>query len=88
MDPNIEEMSHDPIWANLIFRPFRDVCRRGRAKQRAKSPYHILRYEYYVECSCGYEGPARDNACRKCGAEINLLPEMLWGTGGLGEFDS
>ena len=69
----------------LTLRSSRDVCGRERTKQRAKSPYQILRHEYYVECSCGYKGPARDNACRKCGAEINLLPEMLWGTRGLGE---
>lgn len=67
----------------LKFRSSRDVCGRERAKQRAKSPYHILRHDYYVECSCGYEGPARDGACRKCGAEINSL---FWGTGGMGEF--
>lgn len=67
----------------LEFRTSRDVCGRERAKERAKSPYQILRYEYYVECSCGYEGPALNNACRKCGAEINSL---LLGTGGFGEF--
>ena len=30
-----------------------------------------------IECSCGYQGPARDNACRKCGAEIPLSFEEL-----------
>lgn len=48
----------------------RDICARERAKEREKSPYNIIRHEYYVECECGYKGPARDNACRKCGAEI------------------
>lgn len=48
----------------------RDICARERAKERAKSPHHIIRHEFYLECSCGYKGPARDNACRKCGAEI------------------
>lgn len=71
---------------SLTFRSSRDVCGRERAKQRAKSPYRILRHEYYVECSCGYKGPAQNNACRKCGAEINLIQDMLNGTGGLGEF--
>ena len=63
----------------LTFRSSRDVCGRERAKERAKSPYEILRYEYYVECSCGYKGPARDGACRKCGAEIPVsayLPSL------------
>jgi hypothetical protein len=64
---------------NLAFRSSRDVCARERAKQRAKSPYQILRHEYYVECSCGYEGPARDGACRKCGAEISRFQNMVWG---------
>jgi hypothetical protein len=60
-------------------RTSRDICARERAKERAKSPYKILRKEFYVECSCGYKGPARNNACRKCGAEISILPEILWG---------
>lgn len=51
-------------------RTSRDICARERAKQRVKSRYKIIRREYYVECECGYKGPARDNACRKCGAEI------------------
>jgi hypothetical protein len=52
----------------------RDICARERAK--AKRAHHIIRYEYYVECSCGYEGPARDRACRQCGAPI---PPRLFG---------
>lgn len=63
--------------STLTFRSSRDVCGRERARQRAKSPYQILRHEYYVECSCGYKGPARDGACRKCGAEINLIQGII-----------
>lgn len=63
--------------STLTFRSSRDVCGRERAKERSKSPYQILRYEYYVECSCGYEGPARDGACRKCGAEINIFQDLI-----------
>lgn len=63
----------------LTFRSSRDVCGRQRARQRTKSPYQILRHEYYVECSCGYKGPARDGACRKCGAEISFMHEILSG---------
>lgn len=51
-------------------RTFRDICARERAKEAAKSRHEIIRYEYYVECSCGYRGPARDNAGRKCRGEI------------------
>ena len=48
----------------------RDVCARERAKEHAKPKHRILRWEYYIECSCGYKGPARDSACRRCGAQI------------------
>lgn len=54
----------------------RDICEQERRKQ--KKGHRIVRREFYVECSCGYEGPARDNACRKCGAEI---PPSLEGLG-------
>jgi hypothetical protein len=64
---------------DLSFRSSRDICEKERAKQRRKSEHHIIRHEYYVECSCGYKGPARENACRRCGAEISRLPEMLLG---------
>jgi len=56
----------------LTPRSSRDICARARARERAKSPYKIIRHEYYVECECGYKGPARDNACHKCGAQIPL----------------
>lgn len=62
-------------------RTSRDICEKERTKQRRKSRYKILRYEYYVECSCGYKGPARENACRKCGTEIGLTLDGLIGSG-------
>lgn len=58
-------------------RTSRDICAIGLAEEKARSPHKILRKEFYVECSCGFKGPALDNACRKCGAEISLLPELL-----------
>jgi hypothetical protein len=58
-------------------RTSRDICGKARAMERAKSPHKIVRKEFYIECSCGYQGPARDNACRKCGAEIALSFEEL-----------
>jgi hypothetical protein len=57
----------------------RDICGMQRAKERAKSPHQIIRKEYYIECSCGYSGPALNDACRKCGAQISRLPEILSG---------
>ncbi len=61
----------------LTLRSSRDVCAKERAKRKLQSRHRIVRYEYYVECSCGYKGPARDNACRKCGTPIDFLPELL-----------
>jgi hypothetical protein len=52
----------------------RDICMQERVK--AKGAHHIIRFEYYVECSCGYEGPSKNRACRKCGATI---PPHLFG---------
>jgi len=62
-------------WGSVSPRRSRDICAQGRAKERAKSPHKIIRKEFYIECECGYKGPACDNACRKCGAEIPPLLE-------------
>ena len=43
----------------------RDICRKERSKRRKQGK--ILRREYYIECSCGYKGPAKDGSCRRCG---------------------
>ena len=51
-------------------RSSRDICQKERTK--AKRAHHILRYEVYVECSCGFKGQSRDLACRKCGAAIDF----------------
>ena len=59
----------------------RDICGKARAEERRSSRYRIIRYEYYIECTCGYKVPARDSACRKCGTPIPLFKELLWGTG-------
>jgi hypothetical protein len=53
----------------LSFRTSRDTCEKAEAEEKLKSPHRILRREFYIECSCGYKGPALNNACRKCGAE-------------------
>jgi hypothetical protein len=41
----------------------REICTEDRKTVR----HAIVRREYYIECSCGYEGPARDGLCRNCG---------------------
>ena len=48
----------------------RDICAKESAA-RARA-HHILRYEFYVECSCGYKGHSKNHACPKCGAEISF----------------
>jgi hypothetical protein len=53
----------------------RDICGEERTKTHAKSPYKIIRKEFYIECSCGYKGPALDDACRKCRAPIAISLE-------------
>jgi len=64
----------DSLAARGMVRPrrSRDICANERAKQDNKSPHKIIRKEFYVECECGYKGPARNDACKKCGAEIPL----------------
>src|SRR5262249_18694815 len=60
----------------LSFRSSRDICEKAHKQEKLKSPHRILRREFYIECSCGYQGPALNNACRKCGAET---PVSLYG---------
>ncbi len=50
----------------------REIC----AEERAKKRYFIVRREYYIECSCGYKGPALDGACRDCGTG-ELSPDLM-----------
>ncbi len=64
----------------ISMRRSRDICGKMRAEERAKSPHKIIRKEFYVECSCGYKGPAKYDACRKCGAQISWLSEILVGS--------
>jgi hypothetical protein len=53
---------------NVSPRRSRDICEQERRKE--KVGHHIIRREFYIECSCGYQGPALNNACRNCGTEI------------------
>lgn len=41
----------------------REIC----SEERSRVRHVIVRQEYYIECSCGYTGPALDGACRDCG---------------------
>jgi hypothetical protein len=62
---------------NVEARTSRDICAKGRAEEKARSPHKILRKEFYVECSCGFKGPAVNDACRKCGAPIPLFSDLF-----------
>jgi hypothetical protein len=42
----------------------RDICE----SERKKPKNYIIRQDFYIECTCGYEGPAYKKACPKCGA--------------------
>lgn len=83
-EPRINFLA-DSLAARGMARPrrSRDICAKERAIQNSRSPHKIIRREFYIECECGYKGPARENACRKCGAEISLSLDMLWGNPGL-----
>jgi hypothetical protein len=55
-------------WGTISPRRSRDICEQER--RRANQGHHIIRREFYIECSCGYQGAALNNACRLCGAKI------------------
>lgn len=50
----------------------RDICVKDRAKDKHR--HQIIRYEFFVECSCGYEGHSRNHACPECGAKLPFEP--------------
>ena len=54
----------------VSLRRSRDICEEERAK--GKRAHRILRFEWYIECSCRYKGRSRDHACPKCGAKIDF----------------
>lgn len=57
----------------LTPRRSRDVCLEERKRQAQLGM--ILRREFYIECSCGYQGPAKGGGCRQCGTN-RLSPEI------------
>lgn len=56
----------------LSSRRSRDICETEALREKRKSPHRILRREFFIECSCGYNGPALDNDCPGCGAQPQL----------------
>jgi hypothetical protein len=55
---------------NLSFRSSRDLCEQERVREKRTN--RIVRYEFYIECSCGYKGRSLDHACPKCRAQIDF----------------
>lgn len=55
----------------------RDISAQERlARKRAQ---RILRYEFFIECSCGYQGHSRNHGCPDCGTKI-VFPVNLGST--------
>ncbi len=50
----------------------REIC----AEERTKKSHFIVRRDYYIECTCGYEGPALKRACPDCGT-MQLAEDLL-----------
>ena len=55
----------------VSIRRSRDLVQRDRTRRKRRGK--ILRREFYIECSCTYQGPACKDACPKCGAEVSYL---------------
>jgi hypothetical protein len=48
----------------------RDLCEEANRLEQNKAKGQIIRQEFYVECTCGYSGPACDGGCPSCGARL------------------
>jgi hypothetical protein len=57
------------------------VIHEQKFPERPKAQKKILRQESCILCSCGYKGPARNDACPRCRAAILLSLERLLGPG-------
>ena len=61
----------------ISLRRSRDLCWKEREHGT------IIRVEYYIECSCRYKGPAKDQKCPRCGAKISeQYPRLHQGVAG------
>jgi len=69
---NLErKMRHlaDSVAGDVHYSPrrSRDICYEYRKRPVSKQVGMILCREYYIECTCGYRGPASRGACARCG---------------------
>jgi hypothetical protein len=79
---NLErKMRHlaDSIGGDTLISPrrSRDICYEYRKRPVSKQVGMLLCREFYVECTCGYRGPASRGACARCGTR-KPSPELLW----------
>ena len=65
----------------LTPRSSRDICARERAKERARHLTKLFAMSITSSANADIQGPARDNACRKCGAEIPHSLDTIMGLG-------
>lgn len=72
------EFLSDSLGAQGAVKPrrSREICAEERKKERTRERHVIVRRDYYIECTCGYEGPASRGACPKCGT-IQLAAGLL-----------
>ncbi len=63
-DPQINYLA-DSLAALGRVRPkrSREIVAQELAKERAKLKHRVLRREFYIECTCGYQGPAYKGKC-------------------------
>jgi hypothetical protein len=52
----------------------RDICVAERT--RRKKQHRIIRQDFYIECTCGYEGPAKNSKCPGCSTAVPR--EIAW----------
>ena len=69
---NLErKMRHlaDSVARDVLLSPrrSRDICHEYRKRPVSTKVGMILCREYYIECTCGYRGPASRGACARCG---------------------
>lgn len=69
---NLErKMRHlaDSIGGDVLLSPrrSRDICYEYRKRPASEQDGMLLSREFYVECTCGYRGPAKRGACARCG---------------------
>jgi hypothetical protein len=69
----------DSIAGDVLLSPrrSRDICYEERKRPASEKVGMLLRREFYIECTCGYRGPADRGACARCGT-TKPSPELLF----------